>query len=205
MNPFADSPLRVIDTHTGGEPTRVVVGGLPDLGGGPVAAQAQKFREEFDGLRRAVANEPRGHDAMVGALLLESSRPECECGVVFFNNVGTLPMCIHGTIGLAVALGHMGRIGPGVHRIETPAGVVAAEWHGEGRVSVTNVPSWRHAAGVELEVPGELDGSSLLGTPRRSVDAMDVGWNACSRSSRASLSRQLLRSRGVRPLESGDF
>jgi len=164
MNPFADSPLRVIDTHTGGEPTRVVVGGLPDLGGGPVAAQAQRFREEFDGLRRAVANEPRGHEAMVGALLLESVRPECECGVVFFNNVGTLPMCIHGTIGLAVALARLGRIGPGVHRIETPAGVVAAEWHGGGKVSVTNVPSWRHAEGVEVEVPG-------WGTVRG-----DIGW-----------------------------
>jgi len=154
MNPFADSPLRVIDSHTGGEPTRVVVSGLPDLGGGRVAAQAQRFRDEFDGLRRAVAKEPRGHEAMVGALLLESTEPGCECGVVFFNNVGTLPMCIHGTIGLAVTLAHLGRIGPGVHRIETPVGVVAAELHGGGRVSVANVPSWRHAAEVAVEVPG---------------------------------------------------
>lgn len=154
MNPFSEAPLRVIDSHTGGEPTRVVVSGLPDLGGGPVAAQARRFREEFDGLRGAVADEPRGHEAMVGALLLESEEPGCECGVVFFNNVGTLQMCIHGTIGLAVSLAHMGRVGPGVHRIETPAGVVEAEWHGGGRVSVANVPSWRHAEAVVVEVPG---------------------------------------------------
>jgi 4-hydroxyproline epimerase len=154
MNPFSDSPLRVVDSHTGGEPTRVVVGGMPDLGGGSVAERARRFREQFDPLRRAVAREPRGHEAMVGALLLEPADPRCACGVVFFNNVGTLHMCIHGTIGLVVTLAHLGRIGPGVHRIETPVGVVAAELDAGGRVSVVNVPSWRHAEAVELELPG---------------------------------------------------
>ena len=146
--------MRVIDSHTGGEPTRVVVAGLPDLGQGPVAERARRFREDFDHLRRAVANEPRGHDAMVGALLLEAHAPDCECGVVFFNNVSTLHMCIHGTIGLVATLAHLGRIAAGECRIETPVGIVTARLHADGRVTVANVPSWREAAAVAVEVPG---------------------------------------------------
>ncbi len=146
--------MRVIDSHTGGEPTRVVIAGAPDLGSGTVAERARRFRSDFDAIRRAVANEPRGHDAMVGALLLEPHAPDCDCGVVFFNNVDTLHMCIHGTIGLVATLAHLGRIREGNCRIETPVGIVTARRHADGRVSVANVPSWREAAAVAVEVPG---------------------------------------------------
>ena len=145
----------MVDSHTGGEPTRVVVSGTPDLGNGPVAERVKVFREQHDDFRRAIANEPRGHDAMVGALLLEAHEPDCACGVIFFNNVGPLHMCIHGTIGLVVTLAHLGRIYPGRHRrIETPVGVVEADYHGGSKVTVSNVPSWRHAADVAVDVPG---------------------------------------------------
>ena len=146
--------LQVIDSHTGGEPTRVVVSGAPDLGNGSMAERARRFREEHDWLRGAVCKEPRGHEAMVGALLCESNEPECCCGVIYFNNVSTLNMCIHGTIGLAVTLAHMGRIGPGDHRIETPVGIVTATLGDDGSVEVANVPSYRKEAGVSVEVPG---------------------------------------------------
>src|SRR5262245_54512053 len=89
--------IHVIDTHTGGEPTRVVIGGGPDLGGGNVAAQREVFRKRFDEFRSAVVNEPRGSDVMVGALLCPPADRSCVAGVIFFNNVGTLGMCGHGT------------------------------------------------------------------------------------------------------------
>jgi 4-hydroxyproline epimerase len=147
-------PLKVIDSHTGGEPTRVVISGGPDLGNGPMAAKSKLFRDQHDGLRSAVCNEPRGHEAMVGALLCEPHEPDCCCGVIFFNNVSTLNMCIHGTIGLAVTLAHLGKIGPGRHRIDTPVGVVEADLREDGSVSVANVPSYRAATAVPVEVPG---------------------------------------------------
>jgi 4-hydroxyproline epimerase len=145
--------LHVIDSHTEGEPTRVVIEGGPDLGSGTVAEKARRLREEHDWLRSSVCNEPRGHDAMVGALLVEPHEPDCCCGVIFFNNDSTLNMCIHGTIGLAVTLAHLGRIGVGEHRIDTPVGVVVARIHDDGSVTVANVPSYRLATGVEVEVP----------------------------------------------------
>ncbi|WP_035603453.1 proline racemase family protein [Haloferula sp. BvORR071] len=146
--------LRVIDSHTEGEPTRVVIEGGPNLGNGTLAEKARRMREEHDWLRSAVCNEPRGHEAMVGALLVEPHEPDCCCGVIFFNNVSTLNMCIHGTIGLAVTLAHLGRIAPGEHRIDTPVGVVVAKLHPDGSVTVANVPSYRLATGVAVEVPG---------------------------------------------------
>jgi len=148
------TPLHIIESHTGGEPTRVVVSGGPDLGEGTMAEKAGRLREQHSWLRSAVCNEPRGHEAMVGALLCEPHEPDCVCGVIFFNNVSTLPMCIHGTIGLAVTLAHMGKIRAGSHRIDTPAGVVVADLRDDGSVEVTNVPSYRQAAAVVLEVPG---------------------------------------------------
>ena len=151
---MSQETLRIVDSHTGGEPTRVVVSGGPDLGGGPIAARSLRLREEHDWLRGAVCNEPRGHEAMVGALLCEACEPDCVCGVIFFNNVSTLHMCIHGTIGLVVTLAHLGRIGPGTHRIDTPVGVVAATLREDGSVEVANVPSYRLAADVAVEVPG---------------------------------------------------
>ena len=108
--------VRVIDSHTGGEPTRVVVSGGPDLGSGTVAERLDVFREQHDRFRSAVVNEPRGSDVLVGALLLEPTDPACAAGVIFFNNVGCLGMCGHGTIGLVVTLAHLGRIGAGEHR-----------------------------------------------------------------------------------------
>ncbi len=151
---MSQAPLHVIDSHTQGEPTRVVISGGPDLGAGTMADQAKRLREEHDWLRSAVCNEPRGHEAMVGALLCEPHEPDCVCGVIFFNNLTTLNMCIHGTIGLAVTLAHLGKIGPGAHRIDTPVGVVVATLHHDGSVEVANVPSYRQAAAVPVEVAG---------------------------------------------------
>ena len=146
--------VRVIDSHTGGEPTRVVIGGGPDLGTGPLADRARRFRDHFDPFRSAVVNEPRGSDVVVGALLCEPHEPGCAAGVIFFNNVGTLKMCGHGTIGLVVTLAHMGTLGLGTHRIDTPVGVVTATLHPGNRVTVRNVPSFCKAAGVAVEVEG---------------------------------------------------
>jgi proline racemase len=146
--------LSVIDSHTGGEPTRVVVGGGPQLQGGTVAEKLANFREQHDRFRSAIVNEPRGSDVMVGALLVEPSDPSCATGVIFFNNVGYLGMCGHGTIGLVAVLRYLGRMQPGVHQIETPVGNVAATLHERGEVSVVNVPSWRKKKAFTASVPG---------------------------------------------------
>jgi 4-hydroxyproline epimerase len=149
--------IQVIDSHTGGEPTRVVVAGGPDLGGGTLAARRDLFRQRHDDFRSAVVNEPRGSDAVVGALLCPPADPSCAAGVIFFNNVGTLGMCGHGTIGVMVTLAHLRRLGPGTHRLETPVGVVSATLHGANEVTFTNVPSYRSAAGVRVHVDGHGD------------------------------------------------
>ncbi|MGQ0546559.1 MAG: proline racemase family protein [Betaproteobacteria bacterium] len=146
--------LQVVDSHTGGEPTRVVVSGFPDLGSGTLAERRTRFEREFDRYRAAIINEPRGSDVIVGALLVEPQDRSCAAGVIFFNNVGTIGMCGHGSIGLAVTLAHLGRMQPGEHRIETPVGVVAVALAENGEVSVANVPSWRSHKGVRAEVPG---------------------------------------------------
>src|SRR5438046_2693479 len=146
--------IQIIDSHTGGEPTRVVVSGGPDLGSGSVADRLKVFREQHDRFRSAVVNEPRGSDVLVGALLCEPADPACVAGVIFFNNVGYLGMCGHGTIGVAVTLAHLGRIGPGTHRLETPVGVVAFDYAGGNRVTIENVPCHRRSAGVSVSVPG---------------------------------------------------
>ena len=147
-------PVRVIDSHTGGEPTRVVVAGGPDLGGGTVRDQLERFRRDHDRFRSAVVNEPRGSDVMVGALLIPPHDPSCRFGVIFFNNVDTLWMCGHGTIGLVATLAHLGLIGPGEVRLDTAVGPVAATLHTDGTVTLANVPSYRHAKQVAVEVPG---------------------------------------------------
>lgn len=147
-------PVRVIDSHTGGEPTRVVVAGGPDLGGGTVRDQLERFRRDHDRFRSAVVNEPRGSDVMVGALLVPPHDPSCRFGVIFFNNVDTLWMCGHGTIGLVATLAHLGLIGPGEVRLDTAVGPVAATLHTDGTVTLANVPSYRHAKQVAVEVPG---------------------------------------------------
>jgi len=146
--------VKIIDSHTGGEPTRIVIAGGPDLGIGPLDDRREIFERDFDRFRSAVVNEPRGSDVVVGALLVEPEDKSCVCGVIFFNNVGYLGMCGHGTIGLVVTLAHMGRIKPGEHRIETPVGVITATLHANGEVSVANVPSWRAKKDFILDVHG---------------------------------------------------
>ena len=144
--------VRVIDSHTGGEPTRVVLTGGPDLGDGPLPERLKNFRNQHDTFRSAVVNEPRGSDVMVGALLCEPTDPSCAAGVIFFNNVGYLGMCGHGTIGLVATLAFIKKITPGEHRLETPVGTVSAILHANGEVTVNNVPSYRHASNVEVNV-----------------------------------------------------
>lgn len=146
--------IHVIDSHTGGEPTRVVIGGLPDLGDGNLAEQRQYFRDHFDAWRSAVACEPRGSSTMVGALLRPAQSPGACTGVIFFNNVGYLGMCGHGTIGVVRTLAHLGRITPGRHTVDTPVGTVGVILHADGRVSIDNVESYRHTAALRIEVPG---------------------------------------------------
>ncbi len=143
----------VIDSHTGGEPTRVVVSGGPDLGTGTMAELRERFQKEHDEFRSAVVNEPRGSDVMVGALLCPPVDPACVAGVVFFNNAGVLNMCGHGTIGVGVTLGYLGRIGAGRHLLETPVGVVPFDFDGANTVALENVPSYRDRQ-VTIDVPG---------------------------------------------------
>jgi 4-hydroxyproline epimerase len=144
----------IVDSHTGGEPTRVVIAGGPDLGRGTLVKRRERFQMKFDQFRSAIVNEPRGSDVVVGALLVEPEDRTCVTGVIFFNNVGYLGMCGHGTIGLIATLAHLGKIKSGDHRIETPVGIVTATLHRNGEVSVTNVPSWRAKKKVAVTVPG---------------------------------------------------
>ena len=156
--------IEVVDSHTGGEPTRVVVSGGPELGAGSLAERMARLREEHDDFRAAVVNEPRGSEVLVGALLCEPVDPASAAGVIFFNNVGYLGMCGHGTIGLVVTLAHLGRMEPGRHRIETPVGDVTAELLDSGEVRVENVESYRHARAAEVEL---ASGERVVG---------DVAW-----------------------------
>lgn len=144
--------VRVIDSHTGGEPTRVVIEGAPDLGNGSIAQRRDIFARDFDSFRSAVVNEPRGNDAIVGALLMPAVDPECHTGVIFFNNVGVIQMCVHGTIGLAATLAHIGELQPGEFKIETPVGVVSVQMDDANHSTVINVPSWRSQSGAKLDL-----------------------------------------------------
>src|SRR5271155_1137281 len=146
--------LRVIDSHTEGEPTRVIVDGGPPLGDGPMTQRRERFAPEFDHFRRLAGTEPHGHEAMVGALLCEPHNPTCAAGVIFFDNAGYLGMCGHGTIGLAVTLAHMGRVRPGRHRFETPVGIVGVELSDRNTATIENVESYRHLTGISVEVAG---------------------------------------------------
>ncbi|WP_095110037.1 4-hydroxyproline epimerase [Pseudomonas sp. Irchel 3E20] len=146
--------ISVIDSHTGGEPTRLVIDGFPDLGNGSMAERRQLLSQQHDAWRAACVLEPRGSDVLVGALLCAPVDPTACAGVIFFNNTGYLGMCGHGTIGLVASLAHLGKIGPGVHRIETPVGTVEATLHGDHSVSVRNVPAYRYRQALALDVPG---------------------------------------------------
>jgi proline racemase len=146
--------IRVIDSHTAGEPTRLVVEGGPPLGDGPLSERLSRFRTQYDQYRRAIVNEPRGSDTIVGALLCRPHRPDCQVGVIFFNNVGYLGMCGHGTIGLVASLAATGRCQPGPIRIDTPVGPVDARLHEDGRIDVVNVTSFRKARQARISLPG---------------------------------------------------
>ena len=154
IGPEVMSRLRIIDSHTAGEPTRVVVSGGPDIPEKGAFAARSFLRDSADWMRRCLIDEPRGFDAVVGAFLCEAIDPACVSGVVFFNNGGYLPSCIHGTIGVIRTLEHMGRIGVGSHSLETPIGVITADLSEDGSVTVENVPSYRARKGVNIDVPG---------------------------------------------------
>ncbi len=156
--------IQIIDSHTGGEPTRVVIDGFPDLGSGSMAERRERLAREHDAWRRATLLEPRGSEVLVGALLCAPQDPAHTAGVVFFNNAGYLGMCGHGTIGLIATLAHLGRIDAGEHVIETPVGNVRATLHKDGRVSVRNVPAYRLATGVSVSLP---NGQTVSG---------DIAW-----------------------------
>lgn len=143
--------LRAIDSHTGGEPTRLIVDGFPDLGDGSMAERRDRFARDFDHWRQAAILEPRGNDVLVGALLCKPVSAAATAGVIFFNNAGFLNMCGHGTIGLIASLAWLGRIQPGVHLIETPVGDVSTTLHDDGSVSVQNVPARRWKKQIRVE------------------------------------------------------
>lgn len=145
--------LHIIDSHTGGEPTRVVVSDIPDLTGLSAAEALVELRDHHDYIRTGCILEPRGSDVLVGAFLLPA-RGSVAAGVVFFNNAGYLGMCGHGSIGLVATLAYMGKIQPGRIEIDTPVGPIHATLHDDGSVEIENVPSRRTAKGVKLDVPG---------------------------------------------------
>ncbi|HWA25879.1 MAG TPA: proline racemase family protein [Lacunisphaera sp.] len=149
--------IKVLDTHTGGEPTRVVLDGGPDLGSGPLTERVKTFRENHDRFRRAIAGEPRGSDVFVGALLVEPHDRACQFGVIFFNNVGFLGMCGHGIIGVATALAHVGALKPGLVKFDTPSGVIVAVLAESGLVTFDNVPAYRREKALPVYLPGVGD------------------------------------------------
>ncbi len=156
--------IEVIDSHTAGEPTRCVLSGGPDLGQASLVDRMTRLRRDHDWMRRAILCEPRGSDVVVGAWLLEPDTPDCVAAAVFFNNVGYLGMCGHGTIGVAATLAYMGRIGTGVHFLQTPVGKVKIDLHSSNDVTIENVPAYRYAAKIKIDVP---EGGIVVG---------DIAW-----------------------------
>jgi 4-hydroxyproline epimerase len=158
------SSMQVVDSHTGGEPTRVILAGGPVLSAPTPAARAAELREKHAAWCKAAIAEPRGCEALVGALLLPPLTSSCLTSVIFFDSAGPLGMCGHGLIGLMTTLAHLGRASLGEHAIETPVGIVAAEVHEDGRVSFTNIPSYREASGMQVVT---ADGRTRAG---------DIAW-----------------------------
>ena len=192
--------IAVVDSHTGGEPTRVLIAGGPNLGSGSLLERRELFRREFDHYRRAIINEPRGSDVLVGALLTPPCNVDSAAGVIFFNNVGYLGMCGHGLMGVIVTLGHLGRIGAGTHKIETPVGVVTVEYDGANHVALENVPSYRYQAGVTVcsDELGCLTGDIawggnwffLVNEHELTLDLSNLAaLQSCARQVRAALTR----------------
>ena len=191
--------IEFIDSHTGGEPTRTVLAGGPDLGSGDMAQRANRLKDKHDWLRKSLILEPRGCDWLVGALLQKPSSSENTAGVIFFNNVGYLGMCGHGLIGVVKTLAHLGRISPGAHRFETPVGVVSVELHEDRAVSFTNVVSYRYRKDVALEVPAEgivrgdiaYGGNWFFLAPDAAIDSLQLDrLHARVRSIRTALQAQ---------------
>jgi 4-hydroxyproline epimerase len=151
---MANIEMQVIDSHTEGEPTRMVIAGGPPLGNGALSDRRALFAKEFDHFRSLAANEPRGYDAVVGALLCEPVDTSCAAGLIFFNNTGYIGMCGHGTIGAAVTLAHLGKISLGKHRFETPVGIVSVDLLSANEVTIQNVESYAYKRDVEIDVPG---------------------------------------------------
>lgn len=156
--------VHVVDSHTAGEPTRVVTGGLPNVPGATMADKRAFLRQHCDALRSGLVCEPRGHDAIVAAYLLPPCDPTAHAGVVFANDVGYLGMCGHGAIGVATTLLAMGMVAPASAdgdteiRLDTPVGTVVAQVAVRdgrpGAVRLRNVPSFLHARDVEVPVEG---------------------------------------------------
>jgi 4-hydroxyproline epimerase len=146
--------VRVVDSHTEGEPTRVIVDGWPQPAGDTMEARRDDLRQNHDQLRRAVVCEPRGHAAIVGALLTPPVRADSLAGIVFFNNETYLGMCGHGLIGVVRTMEHLGRLRPGRVQFDTPVGTVSAELNEDRSVTIENIPSRAHALDVAVQVPG---------------------------------------------------
>ncbi|MGI8509328.1 MAG: proline racemase family protein [Gemmatimonadaceae bacterium] len=146
--------IRIVDSHTEGEPTRVVVDGWPQPVGSTMAERRDAIRAHADHIRRAVVCEPRGHDAIVGALLTPPVNPGAAAGVIFFNNGTYLGMCGHGLIGVTRTLEYLGRIQPGPVRFDTPVGGVSAVLGADGSVTIQNVAAFCQARQVAVDVPG---------------------------------------------------
>ncbi len=157
--------IRVLDSHTGGEPTRLVLEGFPDLGNGSMAERLEILKNQFDHYREAVILEPRGNDVLVGALLCPPQKAQATAGVIFFNNKGYLGMCGHGTIGLMASLIYLGEIKTGEHLIETPVGDITTTVHEDGSISLKNVPAYRYRQAITVHVPqiGDVNGDIAWG------------------------------------------
>lgn len=145
--------FKIIDSHTGGEPTRMVYDGFPDIIGDTIQDKLQHVKQHFDHLRQSIILEPRGNDVLVGALLCQPTHPKATTGVIFFNNAGYLGMCGHGAIGVLASLAYQEKITAGIHWLETPVGLVKATLHDDGSCSVQNVPSYRYKKQVAIQVP----------------------------------------------------
>ncbi|MEM8955145.1 MAG: proline racemase family protein [Verrucomicrobiota bacterium] len=154
MKPSSPQRISVVDSHTAGEPTRVILPGFIEPSGETMMEKRETFARELDWLRTAAVCEPRGHDAVVGALLCKPANKTCVTGIIFFNNVGMLNGCLHGTMGVAATLLHMGRIGPGEWPFDTPTGVVTVSITDTGRITVQNVRSYRSQSQVPVEIAG---------------------------------------------------
>ena len=182
--------VRVVDSHTGGEPTRVVTDGFPDLEGATLAERAADMAGRHRRLATAIVDEPRGNEAMVGALLTPPTDPACVAGVIYFDRTMVLGMCGHGTIGVVETLARLGRIGPGEHAIETPVGVVRTVLGDDGRVTIDNVVSRRTAHDVRVDVPGIGVRGRIRDGRRPAGDAARAGPGRKARRGRAQQARQ---------------